>query len=353
MAARSRAANGDGRRRNDRAKPRQDDPPGAFRETGGSVSSEQRSAGVAMSAAKQEWQRAPERGSAALLRVMTWIALALGRRTARGLLYPIALYFVLFSPVARRQSRRYLGRALGRSAHFADCFRHMHAFAATILDRVYFLRHRHALFDMRIVGGELIDGTLAEGRGAFLLGAHVGSFEAIRAAGEVYGLRAAMVMYPDNARLVNAALRAIAPDDDLPIIALGRPDAMLAVRDWLDTGALAGMLGDRAIESASQRRGELRVSFLGREAPFGDGPLRLAALLRRRVIFMAGVYLGGNRYEMRFEPLADFIGVPGGVERERRIAQGTRDYAARLEALCLEHPFNWFNFHDFWHEDSH
>jgi predicted LPLAT superfamily acyltransferase len=316
------------------------------------MSSVQRSAGAAAAATKQAWQRAPERGSAILLRVMTWVALALGRRVARVLLYPITLYFVLFSPRAGRQSRRYLERALGRRARFVDWFRHLHTFTATILDRVYFLRRREALFDVRIVGGELVDEALAAGRGAFLVGAHVGSFEAIRAAGEARGLRAAMVMYPDNARLVNAALRAIAPGNEATLIALGRPEAMLAVRDWLDAGGLAGMLGDRALESASERGGERHVQFLGQDAPFGDGPLRLAALLRRRVIFMAGVYLGGKRYEVRFEPLADFTGVADAAGREARIAQGTRDYAARLEAVCREHPFNWFNFHDFWREDG-
>ena len=33
------------------------------------------------------------------------------------------------------------------------------------------------------------------------------------------------------------------------------------------------------------------------------------------------------------------------------IAQAVRDYAGRLEALCREQPDNWFNVHDFWHED--
>ncbi|HEX4510608.1 MAG TPA: acyl-CoA synthetase [Burkholderiaceae bacterium] len=299
-----------------------------------------------------DWQRAPERGNATVLRVMTWIALRLGRRAARGLLHPITLYFMLFAPAARRQSRRYLGRALGRPARFIDGYRHVHAFSATVLDRVYFLRQRHAPFDVHVVGGALIDEVVAQGRGAFLIGAHVGSFEVIRATGEAHGLRAAMVMYPDNARLVNAALRAIAPASDPTIIALGRPSAMLAVRDWLDAGGLAGMLGDRSLDKPSERTSELPVTFLGHDAPFSDGPVRLAALLGRRVLFMAGIYLGGNRYEVRFEPLVDFSAHPKGADRDARVAEGVRAYAARLEALCREHPYNWFNFHDFWREDS-
>jgi predicted LPLAT superfamily acyltransferase len=267
-------------------------------------------------------------------------------------LHPIALYFVLFAPTARRHSLRYLSRALGRPARWSDAYRHVHSFAATILDRVYLLRGRLDLFDLRLQGVDAIDQAMAEGHGAFLLGAHLGSFEVLRTAGCAQGkLRVAMVMYPDNARKINAALSAVAPDAKPEIIALGRMDSMLAVRDWLDGGGLAGMLGDRVLHDSSQHGKELRVSFLGREARFTDGPFRLAALLRRRVIFMAGLYLGGNRYEVRFEPLADFTQRCDAAERERRIRGAVCSYVARLESLCREHPYNWFNFHDFWQED--
>jgi hypothetical protein len=300
-----------------------------------------------------DWARAPERSNAFALRLMTWIALACGRRVARWVLHPITLYFMLFAPRARRHSKRFLARALGRTPHFADGYRQVHAFTATILDRVYLLRGHAGRFDVRVQGTKVIDQTLAEGRGAFLVGAHMGSFEVLRAIGQAReGLRIAMVMYPDNARLINDALRAIAPDSQPHIIALGRMDSMLAVRDWLDAGGLAGMLADRSLPGDSQRGNEVRVPFLGREAVFTDGPFRLAALLRRRVIFMAGLYLGGARYDVRFEPLADFGERVDAAERERRIEAAVRAYAARLEALCREQPSNWFNFHDFWREDE-
>lgn len=305
-------------------------------------------------AAAADWARTPERSNAAALKLMRWFALHCGRRAARLLLHPITLWFLLAVPGPRRHSRRYLRRALGRAPRWREVYGHLHAFAATVLDRVYLLDGRLGLFELRVAGGPLIDAALAEGRGAFLVGAHVGSFEALHAAGRGRpGMRIAMVMYPDNARLINAALAAIAPALQPEIIALGRVDSMLAIRDWLDAGGLAGMLGDRSLpDAASERAGIVRLDFLGQPADFSDGPFRLAALLRRRVLFMAGVYRGGARYDVRFEPLADFSGRLDAAERERRIAAAVRDYAARLEALCREQPDNWFNFHDFWHEDA-
>jgi len=98
----------------------------------------------------QAWARAPERGTAAALRLISWIAMTCGRRATRWLLHPITLYFLLFAPTARRQSRRYLARALGRPASLRDGYRHVHAFTATILDRVYLLRGRLDIFDIAV-----------------------------------------------------------------------------------------------------------------------------------------------------------------------------------------------------------
>ena len=188
---------------------------------------------------------------------------------------------------------------------------------------------------------------LAEGRGAFLVGGHVGSFEALRAAGrQIAGLRVAMVMYPDNARLIAEALAAIAPDAQPDIIALGRPEAMLAVRDWLDDGGLAGMLGDRELPGASARAGSIRLPFLGAEASFGDGPFRLAAMLRRQVVFMACVYEGGARYRVLFEPLADFSRRPARCRRpraphprrRRRLCRPAGGAGARTAAQLVQLP---------------
>ncbi|WP_295642660.1 acyl-CoA synthetase [uncultured Methylibium sp.] len=310
---------------------------------------------AAAAAGAADWSQAPERSNAFALRVMSWIALRCGRRVARWVLHPITLYFVLFAPGPRRQSRRYLGRALGREAGWIDGYRQVFAFASTILDRVYFLGDRMDLFDVRVVGAEQVDVALEAGRGAFLVGAHAGSFEALHVVGRHHaGLRIAMVMYPDNARLINAALAAVAPHYRPAIIPLGRMDSMLAIRDWLDAGGLAGMLADRSLpEADAARSGQHTLPFLGRDAVFADGPFRLALLLKRRVFFMAGLYLGGRRYEVRIEPLADFSTPTGGAaERERLIADALGAYVQRLEALCREHPYNWFNFHDFWREDG-
>lgn len=311
--------------------------------------------------AAQGWATQGERSNMLALSVMAWIAVNLGRRVARWVLWPITLYFMLFGPTARRHSVRYLGRVLGRPPTWRDRWRHIHTFASTVLDRIYFVRGGMQQFDLKLTGEELVDASLAEGRGAFLLGAHVGSFEALHAVGESRpGLRVAMVMYPDNAVMIHRVLASVAPDFQLGIIPIGRPGSTLLIRDWLDGGGLAGLLGDRQLgaEASAQglvgsRHSGVPMNFLGQPAPFADGPLRLAQLLRRRVIFMVGLYLGGNRYDVRFLELADFRErVADEATRERQVREALQRYVNFLESLVHEAPYNWFNFLDFWHEDA-
>ncbi len=307
---------------------------------------------------KAAWAEREERGSVWLLRFMAWLAGTLGRRIARLVLHPITAYFVLFSPAARRNSIRYLRRALGREPGWADGYRHVHTFASIVLDRLYFARGDVAQFDLRHSGGELLDAALEEGRGAVMLGAHLGSFEALQAVGEQHAnRRIAMVMYPANAQNIQRVLNAVAPANTLKIIAIGHPGTTLAIRDWLDGGGLVGMLGDRVLhegQDGAMEQGDVkRMPFLGHNAPFSLGPLRLAMLLKRRVFFMTALFLGGSRYEVRFEPLADFGERPAdAAAREAQLHAALQAYVHRLEALCIDAPYNWFNFHDFWQEDA-
>ena len=293
---------------------------------------------------KSEWKQRPERGNMAMLRLMTWISLRIGRAPARIILVGISIFYVLFAPLARHASLIYLRQALGRKPRLADLYRHFHSFAATIHDRVFLLNGRFDLFRIDTRGAQACEDVLDAGHGVFLMGAHLGSFEVVRALGRhKLGNRIAMVMYQDNALKINAALAAINPDAVQDIIALGRVDSMLRVQTGLDAGMLLGMLADRNLGNDRT----LSVPFLGENAEFPLGPMRLAALLKRPVLLMAGIYLGGNHYQIRFEKLADFTAVTP-ASKNAAIEAAVTAYATCLENLCREAPYNWFNFYDFW-----
>jgi predicted LPLAT superfamily acyltransferase len=302
--------------------------------------------------APADWAQRDERGSPVALTLMRWLSLGLGRTVSRLMLPFIALYFFIAAPAARRASRSYLGRALGRPATWIDVLRHFHAFASTVHDRAYLLNDRFDQFEIDIESADEVDRALDAGPGAFLVGAHFGSFEVLRAitrSAAAQGRRydVTMVMYEENAKRINAALAALNPNAVPRIIGLGRPDAMLLVQQALDQGQLVGFLADRTLA----QQPTLSVPFLGAPAAFPLGAFRLAAVLRQRVLLMQGIYLGGNHYRVRFAPIADFSSIAAGG-RDAAVQDAVRRYAAELEQASRAHPYNWFNFFDFWKADG-
>jgi predicted LPLAT superfamily acyltransferase len=293
------------------------------------------------------WTRVPERGGAAL-RLMARIALRLGWHVGYAMLFPITLFYLATSPAAQKRAvRRYLTRALGRDSGWRDMWRLYFCFAATLLDRVFLLTGRTAGYRVEIEGLDLLKDAAAAQRGVVLLGAHMGSFEALRAVGGAGApVEVRMLMHAAPGGVADALFDSLDPSRAASIIRLGRTEAMLEARESLDRGGVIGLLADRA------PRGErmLPVPFLGAEAPFPGGPMTLAAILHAPVVLGFGLWLGPRHYLLRFEPFADAIDLPRAT-REVALRCWLARYAARLGEVCRAHPYNWFNFYDFWQEE--
>ncbi|MEO8343633.1 MAG: acyl-CoA synthetase [Gallionella sp.] len=291
----------------------------------------------------QEWVTRPERSNVWALRFIVWFALTFGRRASRSLLYPICFYFIIFSTQARVASRHYLNRALAHRAKFGDIFQHYFFFATTILDRIFLLSNQEALLDVQVQNPQLLE-TIIASEGCIFIGAHMGSFEVLHALGRIHGqLRISMVMYEENARKLNAVLKTINPQRNPPVISLGKIDSMLKICEALERGECIGMLGDRTIYDEKM----ISCKFLGGQIELPAGPFRVAAILKRPMVLMFGLYQGGNRYNIFLERLPDLQHVPP-AERDAAIQQTAQQFAGRMEYYCREYPYNWFNFYDIW-----
>lgn len=291
------------------------------------------------------WFAEPERGSPAAMRFVTWLVLRLGRSATRWILYPLSLYYLAFAPRARRVSRAFLRRALGRNPGLGDVLRHFHTYAAAVHDRIYLLCGRFEGIEVTVDGAAPLDDIMARGRGCILLGSHLGSFEVVRALGRlVKSYPINIVMYEGNSRKVAAVLDRLAPELKDSIIVPGRPETMLRIKECLDRGEIVGILGDRPFGSEKTRL----CPFLGVPAPFPQGPFRLAMALEVPVVLFFGLY-EGNRYRVFLEALA---GRPaaGRDERAEAASRWVESYVRRLEHYARMAPYNWFNFYDFWHE---
>lgn len=301
-----------------------------------------------MSAA--HWKHRPEGAGPRAYRAIFLIANHGGRALARLALYPIVAFYLLARGPERRASRAYLRRALGREAGLLDVARHIHTFAATILDRVFMLSRGMDRFEVDVRGLDSLEPHLDRGQGVLLFGSHLGSFEALRVlARRRPQLRVRVVLDRSHNAALMRMLDALDPQMAANVIDAGQdgPSIVLQIKQAAEDGAIVAMLVDRAAPGEPATT----ASFLGAAAPFPTSPWLVAAALKLPVVLAFGLYRGGARYELVFEPFVQALDIHR-RERPARLAALVQRYAERLQHHARSAPYNWFNFYDFWHADE-
>jgi len=294
------------------------------------------------------WLERPEGGSGLAMRLLVVVALGLGRSVARVVLVPITAYFMLRRGPERRASRDYLARVLGRAPTWSEVARHFHTFAGVTLDRVYFLGGKMSRFDVRVIGIEELHHAMDLGRGVLLIGAHVGSFDALRAASTLRpDVTVRVVLDAEHSPALSAILEQLNPVIAAGIInpRKGGTAVALEIGAALNQGALVTMLGDRG----RPENATASVRFLGQTAEFPTAPWQIAAALHVPIVLCAGLYRGGNRYDLHFEMLTEHLQIDR-TQRQQQLREVVQDFANRLATLLRIAPYNWFNFYDFWND---
>ena len=295
------------------------------------------------------WIERREIGNPFFLNLIRDIGLLCGRRATRLLLYPITLYFFLRRGPERRASRVYLQRVLGRRVSAWHVLRHIHCFSCTILDRLFLLGERFKRFDIRTSGLPDLDRVLEGGKGVLLIGSHLGSFDALRVlALERPEVPVRILLDLEQGARISQVLNALNPALAASIINArgGGPAVAIAIKEALDRNSIVALLADRGQPSNPTES----VSFLAHPAPLPTSPWLLASALKVPVMLAFGLYRGGNRYDLHFEPFADSVA----IERHRRaeaLGEILQKFADRLAHYARLAPYNWFNFYDFWHHE--
>ncbi len=295
------------------------------------------------------WSSSAERGSVLAIQATVFIATFLGRGFGRLVARVVAFYYWLFAAGARRHAAAFLTRVHGRAPRAADTYRQILRFAQTTLDAFFLVAGKTGHFRVTSHGHHHLAALQQSGRGALLLGAHLGSFYAMRAQSEVKGLPLHAVVYTKNAQRINAALERIDPGKNATLLQMGEGvDFVLKIKELIDGGALVAILADR-VPATSEKGGARAVSvdFLGAPARFPAGPYLLASMLKCPVFVTFGIYRDPDRYDLHCEPLAERIELPRG-NREEALRGVVQEYARRLERFATMAPDNWFNFYDFW-----
>ncbi len=307
-----------------------------------------------MAGSAAHWSRIQERGSMWGLRFTVACYRLFGRVLSLPLVTAVVGYFFATDAKGRAASLAYLRRIHARLPEpdwqpgLWQSFRHYREFALSIADRVGLWSGNADAFEFTVHGREHFDAFLRERPGAIFLGAHLGSFDALRVLSEKDGAPVNVLMYTRHAPKINEIFRRISPDVNARVISPD-PDparSALQIKGCIDRGEIVAILADRV--EPNDRNRVCEVEFLGERAILPEAPFQLPVILGCPVLLVLALRRGPGRYDVHVEALAAEGVRADPRERRERARELAALYARRLEHHCALAPHQWFNFYDFW-----
>ncbi|MGA7710622.1 MAG: glycosyltransferase [Rhizomicrobium sp.] len=298
------------------------------------------------------WAAMRERGASWGLHTLATVYRLLGRTICLAAMMPVVFYFFVTGREQRHASLEYLDRAwrsgyLRRKPNLWTSFRQFMNFGASAVDKFAAWTGNIPRARLRGDGVAALDELVASGRGAFIITAHFGNPDVVRAIG-MLGKCVPMnvLVHTDNAQLFNRLINQFSPHAPIraiPVTKVGA-DTAIVLSQAIERGEWVVMVGDRVPVAQDGR--VVEVPFLGKAAAFPQGPYVLAAILKAPT-YLLFCTRTNNGFEVRFSKFADLIELPR-HDRLGAIRCYAGRYATALEERVAERPLQWFNFYSFW-----
>lgn len=281
----------------------------------------------------------------------------------RALAFFIGFFYWVFGAKTRRVSKDYLKKVsapgLGENhAAAKSTLKHIISFALNLVEDVQSWAGKFSFKDVSWQNDDVDDlvKNINAGKGTLILISHLGNammmkgLAALGEAGTNRKMSITTISDVDISSGFNSLLNEINPGSSFHIVNSNNigPETVLLLQERLENGETVVIAGDRV--SAHTDR-NIRIKFLGEDADFPYGVFLLAALLNSPTYFVNGL----RHKDFSLNPKYDMYVKKNVVsfdclrkEREKRIIASAENYARNLETLCLMHPYQWYNFYDFW-----
>lgn len=279
------------------------------------------------------------------------------------IVFPVSFFFFIFSKRARNEAKYYQNvlreYTNGEVPKRISAYKQIFSFAMCIVEKLDGWLGRFD-YDKLIKHDDdlpVILDQLASGKGAFVIGSHLGNMELLRSISSLNTLGVekhvdvTAIMEMDATSQFNNVLKTVDPNVQMNLIDAKNigPETICLIEEKIDEGGLVFVAADRT--SASARKRVLRHKFLGKDAEFPYGVFMMAALLKVPVYYIFGmrdksvtlfpkhhIYVEKSTVDLDCER----------NEREQRINDLCLEFIGKLEKFVQLYPFQWYNFHNFW-----
>ena len=300
-------------------------------------------------------------GSPWHFRFMLWVVCHLPLFMVEFCTAVICVFFWLGAAPVRARSKIYLEhlRRTGARVGLFGTYKHILSFALSMVEKLLGWKGAIKLNRIETQNDDLhlLVDQLNKGEGAFLLCSHLGNMEMLRSLtgyGEFHTDKRFQV-FPvvdlSGSKKFNALLRELNPDLMENVIDANSIDVDSAIwmKEKIQDGNLVVIAGDRT--SANTKNRVIETSFLGEPANFPEGAFSLACILNAPVYFAFAIrkhdFNIRSPYEMHVVRAKTSLDCPR-RERPERLKELLREYTKILESLCQKHPYQWYNFYNFW-----
>ncbi|CDU14976.1 glycosyltransferase family 2 protein [Vibrio coralliirubri] len=309
------------------------------------------------------WSRTQERGTVLGIKLLLAIYTLLGRGVFNLILRGVMRYYHLTGKRARNASEQYLFqlKAYAEQQNIElptelTSYNHLLSFGHTMLDKLAAWKGDFSADNLTIHGQDQFESMVANKQGVLILGSHLGNIELCRALGRRHSnIKINALVFTEHAERFNSVMKAVNPQSDLNLIQVTSmgPDTAILLQQKLEQGEWIVIVGDRTSTSKESR--SVWAEFLGKEAPFPQGPFMLASVLKAPVFLLFGLRDDSQskpHFNVYFEHFSDKIELPRKT-REQSLQQVVQKYADRLQHYTLKAPLQWYNFFNFWTLSKH
>jgi len=289
----------------------------------------------------------------------------------RIIAFPVGFFYFLFSKKGRIESRRFLEKiaplisdpklAKKCSSRFGPLW-HIISFSLAMIEKLQAWDGKFPYKDIHFHDDmvELIR-ELKSGTGVFLIFSHLGNTELMRGlfnsgqTGVSRNIPVVSIMDVNVTAHFRRMLKELNPQSAMDIVGVDEigPETVFILEEKLASGGVVAITGDRTSSNGDGKN--VKIPFLGKEAPFPSGVFYMAALMEAPVYCIIGL----RRRDFSLKPEYDIHVHKGPLsfassrkERFKRSSLLAASFVAYLESYSKEHPFQWYNFFDFWQEGA-
>ncbi len=287
----------------------------------------------------QEWS-GKTGGTHWMQRTLVAIIRRVDIRIVYGIMHLWLIWYILVRSTERHGAYRF-HRLRGRNRFLAACdvYRSFYHFGKAIIDR--FAAFAGKSFEVQVVNRALYYDRVHDEKGFIMLFSHIGNTEMAGYFLSTPDKRLHILAYGAESPVVMANRAKVLERNNIDMIPVYPNDMshIYRISEVLQNGDILAFAADRRIGEST-----IECTLLGRPARLPIGAFQICVAMKQPVLLVFVVKENHRSYRVFCEQLEVKSTLPKHAQTQDLVNR----FAASMEEMIEQYPYQWFNFYDFW-----